>query len=138
LAVTHRGVVVFADSPVYAVLPTNDLAASRAWWHDRVGMDPAKEDLGGLWYQCGAGSWFLITPSQFGGTAKNTAASFLVADLAKVMGELRHRGVTFEEYDLEYLKTVDGVFEYEGYRAAWFKDNAGNIVEVSQVPLDAS
>ncbi len=54
------------------------------------------------------------------------------------MAEMRRRGVTFEDYDLEYLKTVNGVFEYQGYRAAWFKDNAGNIIEMAQIPSNPS
>jgi hypothetical protein len=47
---------------------------------------------------------------------------------------LRARGVEFEEYDLPGIKTIEGVFEFAGYRAAWFKDDAGNIIEVHQVP----
>ncbi len=129
---------MFADSPVAAVLPTHDLEESRTWWRDKVGMEPAHEDLGGLWYSCGEGTWFLVTPSQFAGTAQNTAASFKVSDVHAVMAEMRRRGVTFEDYDLEYLKTVNGVFEYQGYRAAWFKDNAGNIIEIGQVPSNPS
>ncbi|HEX5631183.1 MAG TPA: VOC family protein [Acidimicrobiia bacterium] len=129
---------MFADSPVAAVLPTHDLEESRTWWRDKVGMEPAHEDLGGLWYSCGEGTWFLVTPSQFAGTAQNTAASFKVSDVHAVMAEMRRRGVTFEDYDLEYLKTVNGVFEYQGYRAAWFKDNAGNIIEMAQVPSNPS
>ena len=129
---------MFADSPVAAVLPPHDLEESRAWWRDKAGMEPAHEDLGGLWYLCGEGTWFLVTPSQYAGTAQNTAASFKVDDVDGVMAEMRRRGVTFEDYDLEYLKTVNGVFEYEGFRAAWFKDNAGNIIEVGQVPPNPS
>lgn len=129
---------MLTDSPVAAVLPTHDLEESRAWWRDKAGMEPAHEDLGGLWYLCGEGTWFLVTPSQYAGTAQNTAASFKVDDVDAVMAEMRRRGVTFEEYDLEYLKTVNGIFEYQGYRAAWFKDNAGNIIEVGQVPPNPS
>lgn len=50
----------------------------------------------------------------------------------------RKTGSKVINYDLEYLKTIDGVFEYQGYRAAWFKDNAGNIIELGQVPPDRS
>ena len=120
--------------PVYAVLPTADLARSRAWWSDKVGMTPTTEDPGGLWYSCGEGTWLLVTPSQFAGTAQNTAASFKVSDIAEVMLALRGRGVVFEDYDLPGFKTVNGLFEYGGYRAAWFKDSEGNIVEIGQVP----
>jgi len=57
-----------------------------------------------------------------------------VTDIQGLMGELRQRGVVFEEYDLPEFKTVDGLFEMGGYMAAWFKDSEGNIVEIAQVP----
>ena len=47
------------------------------------------------------------------------------------MKELRAKGVKFEEYDLPNLKTVNGLFSMDGYRAAWFKDSEGNIVAIS-------
>jgi len=123
--------------PVYAVLPTADIDRSRTWWAERTGMTPAMEDPGGLWYGCGEGTWLLVTPSQFAGTAQNTAASFKVDDITAVMADLRRRGVVFEEYDLPMFKTVNGLFEFGGYRAAWFKDSEGNIVEIGQVPEPA-
>jgi hypothetical protein len=41
--------------------------------------------------------------------------------------------VTFEEYDLPEigLKTADGIAEFEGNKAAWFKDSEGNIVNIA-------
>ncbi|MFG2916063.1 hypothetical protein ACGF0D_24645 [Kitasatospora sp. NPDC048298] len=48
------------------------------------------------------------------------------------MTGLRGRGITFEEYDFPGLRTVNGVAEGEGMRAAWFKDSEGNILCVSQ------
>ena len=38
------------------------------------------------------------------------------------------RGVTFEEYDMPGLKTVDGIATTLGGRAAWFKDTEGNTI----------
>lgn len=50
-----------------------------------------------------------------------------------VIGELRARGVVLEDYDLPEmgLKTVNGVAEVEGTKAAWFKDTEGNIISVA-------
>jgi catechol 2,3-dioxygenase-like lactoylglutathione lyase family enzyme len=120
--------------PVYAVLPSADVARARTWWETHTGMVPAVEDQGGLWYRCASDTWLTITRSQYAGTAQNTAASFQVDDITKVMDDLRSRGVAFEEYDLPGFKTVNGLFEYGGYRAAWFKDADGNTVEIAQVP----
>jgi hypothetical protein len=42
--------------------------------------------------------------------------------------------VTFEEYDLPGLKTVNGIAELGGMRGAWFKDPEGNILSVVELP----
>lgn len=86
-----------------------------------------------MWYQCDNGTWFVVTRSAFAGTAQNTAASFEVTDIEKVMRRYRASGVVFEEYDLPDFKTRDGLFEMGPYKAAWFKDVDGNIIELSEV-----
>jgi hypothetical protein len=96
--------------------------------------DPTNEDLGGLWYQCADGTWVAITRSGFAGTAQNTAVSFTVDQIEDLMARLRGRGVEFLDYDMPGFKTVDGLFDAGGYKAAWFKDSEGNIVEIAQPP----
>ena len=49
------------------------------------------------------------------------------------MARYRAQGVVFEDYDLPEFKTVDGVFAMGPYKAAWFKDPDGNIIELSEV-----
>jgi catechol 2,3-dioxygenase-like lactoylglutathione lyase family enzyme len=124
---------MLSEFKVYAVLPSVDLARAKAWFEDRTGTTPVKEDPGGLWYECADGTWFVVTRSGFAGTAQNTAASFQVGDIAAVMGRLRDRGVVFEEYDMPDFKTVDGLFAMGPFKAAWFKDADGNIIELSEV-----
>jgi hypothetical protein len=50
------------------------------------------------------------------------------------VADLRGKGVTFEEYDLPGVKTVNGIAELGGTRGAWFKDPEGNILSVVQLP----
>jgi catechol-2,3-dioxygenase len=119
---------------VHAVLPAHDLQRAKAWWDEKVGMTPTTEDPGGLWFACAEGTWVVITPSANAGTAKNTAASFTVTGIETLMDSLRERGVIFEEYDMGDFKTVNGLFEMGPYKAAWFKDSEGNIVEIAEVP----
>jgi predicted enzyme related to lactoylglutathione lyase len=52
----------------------------------------------------------------------------LVDDIERVVSDLKAGGVVFEEYDLPELKTVDSIADFEGGRAAWFKDSEGNIL----------
>ncbi|MFF6772912.1 hypothetical protein ACFY8W_05045 [Streptomyces sp. NPDC012637] len=71
---------------------------------------------------------FTIYATPSGGQAAHTLAGWAVTDLDAEMEVLRARGVTFEEYDLPGLVTVDGVAEAGGVRSAWFKDSEGNIL----------
>jgi catechol 2,3-dioxygenase-like lactoylglutathione lyase family enzyme len=119
---------------VYAVLPASDLHRAKTWWEEKVGMSPTNEDPGGLWFACADGTWVVVTPSGYAGTAQNTAVSFTVTGIEDLMEQLRGRGVVFEEYDLPDFKTENGLFAMGGYKAAWFKDSEGNIVEVAEVP----
>jgi hypothetical protein len=57
-----------------------------------------------------------------------TKVAFMVGNLGTEMAELRTHGIVFEDFDLPYLKTVDGVMEDSGGRAAWFKDLDGNYI----------
>jgi catechol 2,3-dioxygenase-like lactoylglutathione lyase family enzyme len=118
----------------YAVLPASDLQRAKAWWQEKVGMTPTTEDPGGLWFACADGTWVVVTPSGFAGTAQNTAVSFTVTGIEDLMETLRGRGVVFEEYDLPNFKTENGLFAMGGYKAAWFKDSEGNIVEIAEGP----
>ena len=45
---------------------------------------------------------------------------------------LSAKGVKFEEYDMPGLKTVDGIANAGGAKAAWFKDTEGNILAIVQ------
>lgn len=47
------------------------------------------------------------------------------------MDELTKRGIKFEIYNDEYIKTDGkGIFHGGGPKIAWFKDPAGNILSV--------
>jgi hypothetical protein len=50
----------------------------------------------------------------------------------KEMKELRQKGVSFENYDLPGLKTVDGIASMGNEKAAWFKDSEDNILALTQ------
>lgn len=117
----------------FPVVPSKDLDRAKAWYEEKTGMTPTKVDPGGLWYECAGGTWFLVTGSAYAGTAQNTAATFQVVGIEDMMSKLRERGLGFEEYDLPDFKTVDGLFAMGPYKAAWFKDVDGNIIELSEV-----
>lgn len=115
-------------------LPVADLARARAWYADKLGLSPVQEDPGGLTYECGEGSRFLLFPSSGRSSGAFTQMGFDVADIVAEVRDLRARGVVFEEYDFPGLKTVDGIADIGPGRAAWFKDSEGNLVGLVQLP----
>jgi catechol 2,3-dioxygenase-like lactoylglutathione lyase family enzyme len=114
-----------------ATLPVSDIDRAREFYEKTLGLNAQEESPGGIFYEVGD-SLLFVYPSQFAGTNQATAASFLVDDLESTVKELRDLGVTFEEYDMPGLKTVDGIADIEGERGAWFKDPDGNIIAVAQ------
>jgi hypothetical protein len=74
----------------------------------------------------------MVYSSSYAGTAKNTVFVIETDDLARDMGALRGKGVTFMDYDFPGLKTVDGVAEIGGEKSAWFADSEGNILALSE------
>ena len=122
------------EGQVFASIPAADFERATAWYEEKLGLTPSMNMPDGAIYQCGAGTAFLLYKTQFAGTGKHTIAGWNVQDLDKEMAELRARGVTFEDYDMPELKTVDGVAEYEGMRSAWFKDSEDNILNVGEMP----
>jgi len=63
----------------------------------------------------------------------HTQMGISVKDVGAAVRELRGRGVTFEEYDMPGLKTVDGIATTPAGRAAWFKDTESNTIGLIQL-----
>lgn len=121
----------FSDAA--ATLPASDFERAKAFYGGTLGLESFMEDAGGVMYRAGSSSVF-VYPSEFAGTNKATAATFVVADTVAAMEELRGKGVTFEEYDMPGLKTENGVAEIGGVKGAWFKDSEGNILALTEMP----
>jgi catechol 2,3-dioxygenase-like lactoylglutathione lyase family enzyme len=127
------------DSPAATRLPAQDLARARAFYADKLGLEPVEERPGGLRYECG-GTVFALFASAGAPSGAHTQMGWKVADIDATVAELRARGVVFEEYDLPGLRTVDGIAEVEGNypslgsgeRAAWFRDSEGNMLGLGE------
>jgi len=117
------------DCRVFATLPVTDPARARRFYEEKLGLTPTEPD--GDYYECGGGTRFVISKmgSKPGG---HTQMAFAVNDIAGTLGELRSKGVVFEEYDYPTLKTVHGVVDAGDLKAAWFKDSEGNMIGVMQ------
>ena len=123
---------MFDSATSHGTIAVSDMDAAKKFYEGTLGLKVLDERSDGSRYQTGGGTWFLVYPSQFAGTAKSTYMSFEVDDVEATVKELRERGVVFEEYDMPGLKTVDEIAEIQGVKGAWFKDPDGNILAVGQ------
>jgi catechol 2,3-dioxygenase-like lactoylglutathione lyase family enzyme len=118
---------MLADWSLGTTIPAKDLDGTRRFYEDVLGAQVVTEDPGGIIYRSGD-SYFSLYPTEHAGTAQHTLGAFMVGDVEAAVAELRGKGVSFEEYDLPGLKTVNGIAELGGTRGAWFKDPEGNIL----------
>jgi catechol 2,3-dioxygenase-like lactoylglutathione lyase family enzyme len=128
------------NAKVATRLPAQDLDRARAFYSEKLGLEPVEERPGGLLYRCGAGE-FALFESAGKPSGEHTQMGFEVEDLDSVVEELLDRGVVFEEYDFPGLRTEDGIAGVEGNypskggkgeRAAWFRDSEGNLLGIGQ------
>jgi catechol 2,3-dioxygenase-like lactoylglutathione lyase family enzyme len=130
---------MLTNAEVATRLPAQDLNRARAFYADKLGLEPSEERPGGLLYRLGA-TRFALFQSAGAAAGTHTQMGFEVDDLDAVVAELRRRGVVFEEVDVPGLRTVDGIADVEGNypsvgvgeRAAWFRDSEGNMLGIGQ------
>ena len=117
-------------SPMYAYIPAKDVARARRFYEDKVGLKPKQEIEGGVVYESGKGTACFLYPTPNAGTSKASQAFWQVEDIEREVGELKKRGVKFEEYDMPGMKRENSIYTGGGAKAAWFKDSEGNIMAV--------
>jgi len=120
------------NAPVVPYIPASNLARARTFYEEKVGLVAREEIAGGVVYECGDRSWIFLYHSGGAGTSKASQAFWQVKDVDAEVAELKARGVTFEEYDMPGLKTVNSIATTRTSKAAWFKDTEGNIMAVIQ------
>jgi catechol 2,3-dioxygenase-like lactoylglutathione lyase family enzyme len=122
---------MLGDFPLQTMIPAADLARARAFYADTLGLKVVHEHPEEIEFESG-GARFGVYPTRVAAGSEATIAGWSVEDLDAEVQELRARGVTFEDYDIADITTVDGIVEIDGERAAWFRDSEGNVLAVSQ------
>ena len=119
----------------YATIPAQNLERAKSFYADKLGLRPDEERPEGLRYRCGTGG-FLLFESSGAASGAHTQLGWDVDDIEAAVAALRENGVVFEEYDLPGLKTVNGIAEIAGEKAAWFKDSEGNLLAIGEIQRD--
>lgn len=117
------------DSNATATIAVKDIQAAKRFYESVVGLTPLPATEPGVApFKTGATS-ILVYESQFAGTNRATAATWMIDDdLEGVVQALKAKGVTFEHYDYPGMKREGDLHITGKSRAAWFKDPDGNIL----------
>jgi catechol 2,3-dioxygenase-like lactoylglutathione lyase family enzyme len=123
---------MLSEYPIHAALPITDLQRAKRYYADQLGLTPESEGPDGLFYRCGGTTRFLVFSS--GGTASgtHTQMTWNTPDIEAVVADLKARGVVFEEYVSQEVKTINSVATLGQSKGAWFKDNEGNPLALGQ------
>jgi catechol 2,3-dioxygenase-like lactoylglutathione lyase family enzyme len=96
------------DGKVATRIPVQDLQRAKAFYAEKLGLEPSEERPGGLLYRCGEGE-FALFESAGAASGDHTQIAWEVEDIEATVERLRARGVVFEEYDLPGLRTVNRI-----------------------------
>jgi len=114
-------------TPMIAV---SDLDRARKFYEDALGLETKEEWGEGVTLESGD-TLINLYKSEFAGTNKATALNFDVDDIEKEVGELKEKGIFFEQYDLPGLEPQGDLYVGpDGFKTAWFKDPDGNILSL--------
>lgn len=120
-------------------LPAQDLDRARAFYRDKLGLEPIEERTGGLRYVCGPTEFHLFS-SAGKPSGESTQMAFEVENLDATLADLRARGVTFERFDMSGFDgrgdTIAAPDNYPskgtGELGTFFYDSEGNLIGIAQ------
>ncbi len=124
---------MLSDHPVFPILLSTDLEASRTFYHDTLGLEILRDDEGDrIVFRCGAGTQLVVTQSTTGTSDTQTQMAWRVPDLRSALADLRARGVRIEEYHAPEAVTTDGIADMGHSWATWFVDPSRNVLALVQ------
>jgi catechol 2,3-dioxygenase-like lactoylglutathione lyase family enzyme len=121
---------MLANKDAVATVAVKDLKAAKKFYGDTLGLKPVPvPEPEVLNYKSGE-STVLVYKSQFAGTNKATAVTWIVDDVEGTIKDLKAKGIAFEHYDFPGMTRKGDVHIAGKSKAAWFKDPDGNILAV--------
>ena len=101
-------------------------------FYESIGLKTKIGEMGILELELEGSENIMLYPKDNHEPATFTVLNFPVNNIDEAVDELISKGIKFEQYDSEYLKTDEkGISRGEqGPKIAWFKDPSGNILSV--------
>jgi catechol 2,3-dioxygenase-like lactoylglutathione lyase family enzyme len=124
---------MFASSKAFSGFAVDDLETARRFYEDTLGLEVSMEH-GLLTLHLAGGRDTLVYEKPDFAPATYTILNFPVEDVETAVDELVAGGVSFERYD-GFEQDDKGISRGDdGPPIAWFKDPAGNILAVLEMP----
>lgn len=120
---------------ISGMIAAADLDRAKAWYRDKLGLEPMSEMPGVIASYRTGGTVFSVYKTEFAGTARNTVGVWRLAGIRDEVARLRGRGVTFEEVEFDGgARTVGGILVGDDGRDenAWFTDSEGNVLALAE------
>jgi catechol 2,3-dioxygenase-like lactoylglutathione lyase family enzyme len=126
-------------------LPAQDLERARAFYRDKLGLEPVEERTGGLRYLCGTTEFHLFSSAGVP-SGESTQMGFEVENLEATLADLRARGVTFQRFEMSGFDvrgdTIAAPDNYPskgtGELGTFFYDSEGNLIGTAQPVRDGT
>ena len=124
---------MFSTTEAFSGMSSNDVAASRKFYEDVLGIPVEDAGMGAITLQLDSGGVVYIYPKSDHQPASYTALNFPTDDIDATVDELTAKGVKFERYEGAHQDEkgiARGKAANQGPDIAWFLDPAGNILSV--------
>jgi catechol 2,3-dioxygenase-like lactoylglutathione lyase family enzyme len=121
---------MLSEYPIFPILLSTDMAASRRFYHDTLGLEIAAENEERIVFRCGGGTGLIVSRSTVGTSDTQTQAVWRVPDINAALADLRARGVHIEDYAPPDPVTTGGIADMGHSWAAWFLDPSRNVLSV--------
>jgi len=127
---------MLSDNTAIATVAVKNLETAKKFYEGTLGLTKVMENSEVLAFKTGTSTLFVYR-SQYAGTNKATAVTFVSDQVDDLVQRLRGRGVTFEHYDLPQMTRHGDVHVSGSMKTAWFKDPDGNIFSLVTPPNTA-
>jgi len=124
---------MLSDNDAIATVAVKNLETAKRFYEGTLGLTKVMENEQVLTFKAGNSTLFVYR-SQYAGTNKATAVTFVAEEVDDLVQTLKGRGVRFEHYDLPQMTREGDVHVAGTMRTAWFKDPDGNIFSLVTPP----
>jgi catechol 2,3-dioxygenase-like lactoylglutathione lyase family enzyme len=122
---------MLSNKDAAANIAVKDLETAREFYENTLGLMQVGTEGQELIVFKSGNSTINVYRSQYAGTNKATALTWVVGDdVEGVVRALKAKGVTFEHYDMPGMSREGDIHVGGNMKVAWFKDPDGNILSI--------